>query len=112
MGTCGAAVGVGIAFSIILGSNPLTPEPRQTVQRILSEVTGTLSEREAARCCRRECYLALQEAARISRDLLPVSLRADEVSPCEQYAGNAECIGIGCPLFPGKSRSLSTTHLA
>jgi MoaA/NifB/PqqE/SkfB family radical SAM enzyme/SAM-dependent methyltransferase len=99
MGACGAAVGVGIAFSIILGANPLTPAPRQTVLRVLSEITGSLAEREAARCCRRECTLALREAARLSRDLLPVRLRAEALSPCDQYRGNAECIGTGCPLF-------------
>jgi SAM-dependent methyltransferase len=109
MGTCGAAVGVGIAFSIILGSSPLTPELRQKVQKALSEIMGVLSEREAARCCHRECVLALREAARISRELLPVSLRADYLSPCEQYAKNAECIGPKCPLFPTEARNLSST---
>jgi len=103
LGICGAAVGVGIAFSIILGANPLTPKPRQTVQRVLSEIIGVLAGQEAARCCRRECFLSLREAARISEDLLPVSLRADEASPCEQYRGNAECSRAGCPFFPGKS---------
>jgi hypothetical protein len=103
MGICGAAVGVGIAFSIILGANPLTPEPRQAVQRILSEITGVLAGQEAARCCRRECFLSLREAARLSDDFLPVSLRADEGSPCDQHRVNAECSREGCPLFPGVS---------
>jgi hypothetical protein len=103
MGICGAAVGVGIAFSIILGANPLTPRPRQAVQRVLSEIIGVLAGQEAARCCRRECFLCLREAARLSEDFLPVSLRADEVSPCEQYRANAECSREGCPLFPGVS---------
>ncbi len=101
MGICGAAVGVGIAFSIILGANPLTPKPRQAVQRVLSEIIGVLAGQEAARCCRRECFLCLREAARLSEDFLPVSLRAEEVSPCEQYRANAECSREGCPLFPG-----------
>jgi MoaA/NifB/PqqE/SkfB family radical SAM enzyme/SAM-dependent methyltransferase len=103
MGICGAAVGVGIAFSIILGANPLTPKPRQAVQRILSEIMGVLAGQEAARCCRRECFLSLREAARLSGDFLPVSLRADEGSPCDQYRVNAECSRKGCPLFPGVS---------
>ncbi len=100
MGVCGAAAGVGIAFSIILGSNPLTPKPRQAVQRVLSEIMGVLAGQEAARCCRRECSLALKAAAGLSRGLLPVTLRADEASRCEQYPGNKECIGSECPLFP------------
>jgi SAM-dependent methyltransferase len=109
MGVCGAAVGVGIAFSIILGANPLTPKPRQTVQRVLSEVVSVLAAQEAARCCRRECLLALKEAARLSKDLLPVSLRAGEVSACEQHAGNAECIKAGCSFFSRQSAAFHPT---
>jgi len=101
MGICGAAVGVGVAFSIILGGNPLTQKPRQVVQRTVSEIIGVLAEQEAVRCCRRECFLALLEAARLSEDFLPVNLWADEASPCEQYPGNAECSRTGCPFFPG-----------
>lgn len=107
MGVCGAAVGVGIAFSILLGSNPLEPELRQKVQRIVAEVTRVLAERKAARCCHRECFLALREAARLSEGLLPISLRADEASPCEQYQANTECIGVSCPLFPRKPKTSS-----
>ena len=103
MGICGAAVGVGIAFSIMLQANPLTPKPRQVVQRVMSEIIGVLAEHEASRCCRRESFLCLREAARLSGDFLPVRLRADEDSPCEQYRVNAECGREGCPLFPGMS---------
>jgi SAM-dependent methyltransferase len=106
MGICGAAVGVGIAFSIILGGNPLTPKPRQLVLRALSEILGALSDREAARCCRRECLLALREAARLSREFLPVTLLADEASPCDQYRGNKECIGKQCPFFRRQSAAV------
>jgi hypothetical protein len=101
MGICGVAVGAGIAFSILLEANPLTPVPRQAVQRVLSEIIGVLAEQEAARCCRRECFLCLKEAARLSEDLLPVRLRADGDTSCEQYPGNAECVRAGCPFFPG-----------
>jgi SAM-dependent methyltransferase len=106
MGVCGAAVGVGIAFSIILGANPLTPKHRQSLQRVLSEIIDRLAEREASRCCQRECFLALREAARVSGELLLLSLKADEVSPCEQYPANKECIKAGCPLYPRKSDAL------
>ncbi len=101
MGICGSAVGVGIAFSIILRGNPLAPKPRQRAQRTVSEIARALSGREAARCCRRESFLALREAARLSEGLLPVRLRADEDYPCDQYRTNKECIRAGCPLFRG-----------
>jgi MoaA/NifB/PqqE/SkfB family radical SAM enzyme/SAM-dependent methyltransferase len=100
MGICGAAVGVGTAFSIILEASPLTPKPRRAVQMVLSEVIGALAAYDAARCCRRESILCLREAARLSEGLLPVRLRAEENSPCGQHHRNEECIRAGCPLFP------------
>jgi hypothetical protein len=99
MGSCGAAMGVGIAFALILESTPLTPLARSRAQAAAAAVLSEISGLEAARCCQRECYLALKKAAELSRDLLPVALRADAVLECEQVADNEECIGPPCPLF-------------
>jgi SAM-dependent methyltransferase len=106
MGICGAAVGVGIAFAVILGSTPLTPKARQDVQRVVSQTIGRLAGRKAARCCQRESFLALKEAARRSEDLLPVALKADERFSCEQYLLNQECIKAACPLYPAGSKGV------
>ena len=100
VGACGAALGVGIAFGIIAQSTPLTPGPRQTLHRVVAEVVASLADRKAARCCQRECHLALVEAARLSRNTLPVVLRADHPSPCGQAANNPECIRKACTLYP------------
>lgn len=99
MGACGAAVGVGIAFSVILGANPLTPAPRQTAQMATSAVLAETSKLEAARCCQRECFVALETAVELSRTLLPVTLRADATIACEQVDLNDECLGPVCPLY-------------
>jgi len=101
LGSCGAAIGVGIAFALILESTPLTPVPRGRVQAVTGGVLAEISRIEAARCCQRECYLALRKAADLSRDLLPVTLRADGPLDCEQSGLNDECIGAACPLCPG-----------
>jgi hypothetical protein len=100
MGTCGAATGVGIAFSIILHSNPLAPRPRQTVQSTVSKVIKKISQQQAARCCQRECYLALIEATRLSAEVLPIELRAEAGLVCNQHASNRECIKKRCFLYP------------
>jgi len=100
MGSCGAATGVGIAFSIILEATPLTSTSRRKVQGLVGEIIEVLAQREAARCCRRECYLSLVVAAQRSEDLLPVNLVADEPFSCAQHALNNECIKAACPLYP------------
>ena len=101
MGCCGAALGVGVAFSILLGANPLRPAPRKTSMRITARVLEKIAEREAPRCCQRECYLALKAAAELSRDYLPLALEAEGELECGQHEDSRDCIGPACPLFPG-----------
>ena len=98
-GACGAATGVGIGLSVLLGATPLTPSPRQLVLRAVATVTHALAEFDAARCCQRDCTIALREAAAISAELLPVALVADAPLACEQVSENRECIGEACPLY-------------
>ncbi|MFH1114406.1 MAG: DUF5714 domain-containing protein [Pseudomonadota bacterium] len=99
MGVCGAAVGVGIAFGIMLSANPLTPAPRQHVQRITARALERISSVKAARCCRRESHLALQTAAEESENLLPIRIRAEAWESCGRHGLNKECIKQSCPFF-------------
>ena len=98
-GNCGAAAGVGIAFSVLLEATPLTPKPRQQVQEITSRVLGEIAQTQGARCCQRETVTALREAALLSHRLLPVSLLAEADFVCKQFSANRECIGGKCPLW-------------
>jgi len=98
-GNCGAAAGVGIAFSVLLAATPLTPKPRQQVQEITSRVLGEIAQTQGARCCQRETVTALREAALLSHRLLPVSLLAEADFFCKQFSANRECIGGQCPLW-------------
>jgi hypothetical protein len=97
MGACGAAVGVGIAMSVLLGATPYEGKKRQTVQRATQKVLGDIAAYEAPRCCQRDSWLALGGASRLLEEMgktLPVSRIA-----CEQYPENKECIRERCPLW-------------
>ncbi len=98
-GTCGAAIGTGIAFSIIFRSTPLTPKARQKVQKITEKVIKALSEYESARCCQRETWTALTVAAALSEKYLPIKLKAAGDIQCRQQGKNKECIHQACPYF-------------
>jgi hypothetical protein len=98
-GSCGAAVGVGIAFSVLLEATPLTPAARQQAQQITAQVLGTIAETKGARCCQRETVTALEEAARLSQEILSVSLLAEDAFCCSQFEVNRECIRAQCPLW-------------
>jgi hypothetical protein len=97
-GVCGAAAGVGIAFSLLLEANPMKARERQGVQQAVQQVLADIAALRAARCCRRDSFLALRRAARLSRSLLPVTLRAEAALDCRQWRSNAGCLGARCPL--------------
>ncbi len=98
-GACGAATGVGIAFGLILGSSPVKGKERRTVMSATHDVIGDLGQFEAARCCQRDCFLALKRAVELSAALLPINLIADEVLHCGQRNQNQECMGAQCPVL-------------
>ncbi len=100
MGACGAALGVGTAFSIILGANPLTPAKRRTLHSVTISVLEEIGALEAARCCQRDSWIALHAAARLSTKTLGVELLASDDAVCEQMATNHDCLGSDCPFWP------------
>jgi MoaA/NifB/PqqE/SkfB family radical SAM enzyme/2-polyprenyl-3-methyl-5-hydroxy-6-metoxy-1,4-benzoquinol methylase len=100
MGVCGAAVGVGIAFSLMIGANPTKARERRIVQGITQRVLAEIAKLKAARCCQRDGWIALSKAAELSASLLPVTLKADYRLVCSQQDLNKECLGKACRLHP------------
>lgn len=98
-GGCGAALGVGIGFGVILESSPIKADQRFIVQQVTGQIIEKLNRVKAARCCQRETWTALVEAARLSRKFLPVPLQVDADLACTQMAMNKECPGKACPYF-------------
>ncbi len=98
-GICGSATGVGIAFSLLLQANPVKAKQRQIVQQITQQVLADIANFKAARCCQRDCWLGLKQAAELSKQYLPITLHADAVIGCYQRHLNQECIGMACPVL-------------
>lgn len=100
MGVCGAAAGIGIAFSVLLEATPLKGEARQKVQQIVQQVLAEIAGYEAARCCQRDCWIALRSGVRIAVEMWGLELLPVEPFACTQMARNRECLGVDCPLWP------------
>jgi SAM-dependent methyltransferase len=100
MGACGGALGVGIAFGLILESSPVKAEARQIVQQATKEALAKIASFKAARCCQRDTWLGLRTAAELSNRYLAIPLLADAPLECAQFMRNRECIGRTCPLYP------------
>lgn len=109
-GICGAATGVGIAFSLLLQANPIKPRQRQIVQQVTQQVLEQIAGLEAGRCCQRDCWLGLKRAAELSAEYLPVKLTAAAQIGCYQRSQNKECIGIECPVWQEQSDAKKETQ--
>lgn len=101
LGACGAAIGVGVALSLLLGANPYDGDKRQIVQRATQAVLGEIASYNAPRCCQRDSWLALKEASTLLQKYTGKSL-AVRLITCEQFSKNKECIHDQCPLWPSK----------
>lgn len=99
MGCCGAAMGVGIAFSILLEANPVKGRERRLAQQATQAALAEISSLEAARCCQRDSWIALKKAAELSAQFLDRSLSADDALKCRQQPKNLECEGARCPIM-------------
>jgi hypothetical protein len=104
LGACGAAVGTGVAVSILLGASPYDGRKRQLAQQATLQALERIASYEAPRCCQRDSWLALQEASRFLREHLGIELMVNHVITCDQVPRNKECIQDRCPLWPHGSR--------
>jgi hypothetical protein len=111
MGVCGAAIGAGIAFSVILEAHPLTPRKRRICLSVTADVMNSIAQFTAARCCQRECFIALKRAAVLSRQHLDIPLTADAPLLCAQHELNSECITSACPLYRESGQAINTKQL-
>jgi hypothetical protein len=98
-GACSAGLGAGIAFCAILKSSPLEGEPRAAAHKVVAAALAKIGCCEAARCCRRDCLLALHVACELSESVLPHPLKTRYSNPCEQATENEDCMGEDCPYF-------------
>ena len=103
LGVCGAAAGVGVAASVLLEATPVQGDKRQQVQNIVVRVLGDIAAvQSAARCCQRDCWIALERASQLFAEELGVRFEVGATPWCEQFGRNQECALGACPLWPRK----------
>jgi hypothetical protein len=100
-GTCGAAVGVGIAVAVWTGSTPLKTREWQLSNLATVAALGDIARHGGPRCCKRDTWLALTAAADFLRDQLGVTLARGDAVVCGWYQIDRECQGEACPYRPG-----------
>lgn len=100
-GDCGAAVGTGIYVSIILGASPLSKESWGLANLMTGTSLISLASIGGPRCCKRNSFTAIREAAIFTDEHFNVKLYDYEnYSPvCSFNLKNNECLKGECPYY-------------
>jgi hypothetical protein len=97
-GACGAAVGVGIAVSVLSGATPVKGEQRSLAMAATAQALARMID-DQPRCCKRASRIAVQAAVQYLRDQLDIDLASGELARCAYTQRNAQCARERCPFF-------------
>lgn len=97
-GACGAAISVGMAYSIIHQNSSVKAEGWDDAQKLVAQCLNAIAEAGSPRCCKRDSRVVIRLAA-------PVFglVTADKDPTCAVFGKNTVCLHEACPYFPKKS---------
>jgi hypothetical protein len=98
-GACGAAIGVGIACSIIHQVTPYSREERGDANRMTARALSAISQFGGPRCCKRDSMLAIET---VIEHLGCFTGTGKSRYICSQFPDNSMCIQNKCPYYPYK----------
>jgi hypothetical protein len=97
-GACGAAVGVGIAVSVLTGATPLKGEQRSLALAATSAALVRMID-DQPHCCKRASRIAVHAAVTYLREHLAIDLPSGDRLRCSYAARNPQCARERCPFF-------------
>ncbi len=100
-GVCGAAVGTGIFMSIINEVSPLSTDAWKKAGQLAAQSADAISIQGGPRCCKRDSFLALEEAVKYANDTLHTNFPLEKIT-CSFYPFNKQCKRNDCSFFPDK----------
>ena len=104
-GACGAAVGVGIFFSVITKTTPLSKETWSLCNRATAEALKEMADIGGPRCCKRNAFVALKYAVKTVRQEFGFDLSCPEETECTFSKYNLECLKEDCPFYKEDSNA-------
>jgi hypothetical protein len=100
-GNCGAAVGTGIFMSVLTDATPLSKEEWKLSNLLTADSLHAIAHAGGPRCCKRDSFLAILEAARFVKEHLGVEFEMDSNQiKCEFHTLNKECRKADCRFYP------------
>ena len=103
-GACGAAIGVGIAVSVLTGATPLTGQPRALANEATAFALSRMLDGQP-RCCKRASRKALEAAVDFLRERLDITLPRGQRVKCIYTGRNRECPREECDYYDSGSSS-------
>jgi hypothetical protein len=97
-GNCGAGVGTGIFISIITNSTPLAKDEWKLSNLMTGKCLVSIAEHGGPRCCKRDTYLALEEALKFLEEKFHVTLESTGIH-CGFSEYNKECLKTDCIYY-------------
>jgi LSD1 subclass zinc finger protein len=97
-GACGAAIGVGIAVSVLTQATPVKGRERSLAIRGTALALSSIAD-DQPRCCKRAVRLAIQAATEYLRAELGLVLDDTILPPCRHSGRNRECPLNDCPFY-------------
>jgi hypothetical protein len=100
-GNCGAAVGTGIFMSILTDATPLSRNEWMLSNLLTAESLRLIALAGGPRCCKRNTFLAIEEAVRFVKERFHIEIKVGAGSlKCEFYPMNKECRQAECRFYP------------
>ncbi len=101
-GDCGAAVGVGIAISVLTSATPLTGKQRSLALGATSLALARMLD-DQPRCCKRAARVAIAAAIDYLDERLKIQLPRNTKTVCVYSSRNQQCARTKCPYYNGDS---------
>ena len=98
-GACGAGISAGMYVSIATQATPLAARAWGLANQMTAQALAAIGAHGGPRCCKRDSYLAVLEAARFTKEHLGVSMEPGPVR-CTRSAQNGQCLREQCPFYP------------
>lgn len=96
-GGCGAAIGAGIAVSLIEKTTPMSDSERGKTLKMSGHALLAMSKHGGPRCCKRDAITSIQTFMKNTNYFN--GLEASQYV-CKQFRANKDCIRSRCPFFP------------
>lgn len=97
-GACGAATSTGMFMSIITGNSPLKEQEWRHSNHCTACALNSVSEHGGPRCCKRDSFLSIVEAVRLTEEYTGIKMELPKQIECRYSHLNNTCLGDKCPF--------------